>query len=165
MAKFQSLAAFVALGGDNNNTVARGVDNPLTLPEVMILRVLHGGEAKVHGVVVVGEVERSDQDERQRLTMKYGNAQVNHVFPVAMALPLADEMLPHQDEVNAALQASNAALADARAKRGKPKAKAAAPALTPAGADPTNEKSGKKPRTPAQLAATARMLAANKKKD
>lgn len=139
MPKFQLISAFVMIGGDQNNQVHRGPDQPLTLPEIYVLRSIHGGEDKVHELVVVGEVERSMAEERDRLIEKYGSNRVTALFPVALPLPAGDEGLPTADEVAAGEKAKAEAVAKVRAKKdNKPKGGTAdltpptAPAVPPA---------------------------------
>lgn len=117
MAKFQLLSAYINLAGDRDNVVYRGPDNPITFPEAMILRVLHGGDDHVHTLIVVGETERATDEERARLGEKYGTALLNTIFPQGMPLPSGSPSLPTLEEVQAAEQAAEKARAEARAKR------------------------------------------------
>lgn len=61
--------AFVALGGDKDNTVPKIV----TPPEVELLRRIHGDDA-VHEIEVIGDEPRSKQSELARLAYDYNSA-------------------------------------------------------------------------------------------
>lgn len=78
----------VQLAGDMRNTVHRGVDNPVTYPELLVLKNLHGPE-NVLNARVVATIERTEESERKRLELIYGAAKIAELFPGAMApLPL-----------------------------------------------------------------------------
>jgi hypothetical protein len=82
---FQLLVCDVALDGDIRQTVHRGIDSPVTYPELLILTYLHG-EDSVSNQRVIGEVERDQDDERKRLRRAYGSDgngrfHVDTVFP------------------------------------------------------------------------------------
>ena len=90
MSRFQLLSADIALGGDILNVVARHAGIPVTYPELLILRYVHG-EGAVTNVFDVGWVEREDADERQRLKETYGEKARDKLFPgAASPLPLGD---------------------------------------------------------------------------
>lgn len=102
MAKFQLLSALIAPGGDIQNTVARGGDRPITYPEMLTLAFLHGENA-IRDTKVVGSVERTDREEKARLSSIYGSAVVDQMFPgVASRLPSEDPDFP-PDEFGAAV--------------------------------------------------------------
>lgn len=115
MPNFQKLAVFVNIGGQRDNVVYRGVDNPVTYPEMLVLQMLHGGAEHVHSAVDIGETEERDvMVEFQRLQEKYGKT-VAKVFPQIgnmVQMPNRDDSIPTEDEVAAA----NAAAAEAKAK-------------------------------------------------
>jgi len=115
---FQLLGATVHLGGDRDTTVVRGLDNPVTFPEVLVLRAIHGGEANVHSLMEVGEVDRDHAAERQRLRERYGAQLVGQVFPGSLAhLPERDEtVISMKDEMDAQ-KAADEKRAAARARR------------------------------------------------
>jgi hypothetical protein len=130
MSKFQLLSAFVNLAGDRDNVVHRIASEPITYPEMIVLRTIHGGEDHVHGLVDVGTVERPDAVERERLSLIYGKV-VTDVFPGAiLSLPAGDTSIPTQDEVAAADTASKDAMARTRAAKPGRVKKAAEPAET-----------------------------------
>lgn len=140
MALFQLLGCEINIGGDRDNTVVRDQFDPVTFPEFLVLRALHGGADHVHSAVAVGERELNPEAEKERLSLKYGAALIGGLFPGAMAaLPLGDQSIPTLDEVNAGNAAANAARAATRAASKKPKEKmekaappaAAAPAAFP----------------------------------
>lgn len=83
MANFQLLSCNIALAGDILNVVARHAFNPVTYPEMLVLRYLHG-ETAVTDIFDVGYVERDEAEERDRLVGVYGNTTVREkMFPGA----------------------------------------------------------------------------------
>lgn len=125
MALFQLLGCEINVGGDRDNTVVRDQFDPVTFPEYLVLRALHGGPDHVHSAVAVGERELNPDAEKERLALKYGAQLVGSLFPGAMAaMPLADPSIPTLDEVNAASAAANAARTAVRAASKKAKEKA-----------------------------------------
>jgi hypothetical protein len=91
MTKFQLLSCDVALAGDILNVVARHAFNPVTYPELLVLRYLHGENA-ITNIFDVGHVERDEDDEFKRLMETYGGETVREkIFPGAGArLPNGD---------------------------------------------------------------------------
>ena len=119
MSKLQMVSAYIALAGDQNNIVARDAFNPISLPEVFVLRSIHGGDDSVTKVSEVSRIDRSPEEEYERLTLKYGG-RVASLFPKLAGrvnLPMVDDQLPTSAEVETANRIMDAALADARAKR------------------------------------------------
>lgn len=85
---FQLLICEIALAGDIRNVVARGFDNPVTYPELLVLQFLHGDEA-VSNVYDIGAADRPNEEEFLRLKQTYGNI-VTTLFPgVRTVLPEA----------------------------------------------------------------------------
>jgi hypothetical protein len=83
MSVFQLLQCEIALGGDILNVVARHSGIPITYPELLVLRYLHGQNA-VNEIFDAGAVERDDDYEMQRLTETYGYDTVrDKLFPGA----------------------------------------------------------------------------------
>ena len=126
MPKFQVLTGIINLGGDRDQQVFRGDDAPLTIPEVHILRVLHGGTDHVHSLVAVERDtilsgERTDAEERERLSHRYGSKIVSEVFPASIPLPTSDLAIQTEEEVEAARAAAEKA---AQSVRDRKKAKA-----------------------------------------
>ena len=72
-------AAHIALGGDTNNVVFRGPDNPVSWPEIGIIQFLHGEEA-VYNIEVIGERDARPAIEKERLLLLYGPS-VNEIYP------------------------------------------------------------------------------------
>ena len=122
--QFQLLTAHIALAGDRDQVVYRGPDDPITYPESIVLGVTHG-VTSISGLTVVGFKASSTEEERERLSQRYGEKVVADIFPMTLPLPAGNPALPTQEEVDAA----NAAAADASAKvRAKSKTPAAKPA-------------------------------------
>jgi hypothetical protein len=88
--QFQLLSCDVALGGDMLNVVARGASNPVTYPEMLLLRLIHGGAQWITNIYDVGHVERDDAQERGRLVDLYGAKLVDGAFPGLSVLPNGD---------------------------------------------------------------------------
>jgi len=110
LARFQLLGCNIVIGGDKDNTVVRDKFDPVTLPEFIILRTIHGGVDNVTDPVVVGHREVPPEAERERLALKYGEAIVAGLFPGAMAaLPTEDASVPTDEEVEAGAKAARAA--------------------------------------------------------
>ena len=72
------------------NVVARGASSPVTYPEMLLLRLIHGGSQWVTNIYDVGHVERDDAQERGRLVDLYGAKLVEGAFPGLSALPNGD---------------------------------------------------------------------------
>lgn len=86
----QTINCLLALGGDMGNTVPM---YDITPAEVAVLREIHGSDA-VSDIEVVGSVQRSDREERNRLDEIYANVmpngsrfspEVQRLFPGAAA--------------------------------------------------------------------------------
>ena len=122
MATFQLLGCQINVGGNRDTVVWRSRHSqPVTYAELVVLQYIHGGEEHVHHVMIVGEVERDQQEEYERLLALYGEPTVKAVFPNALApLPLGNESFPSEEEVIAGEQAAKQARAKARAAK-KPK--------------------------------------------
>ena len=123
MAKFQLLTGFVNLAGDRNNVAYRGTDSPITYPESLVLQAVHGGGEHVHTLIEIGEVERSPEEELERLTLRYGKVAAD-VFPSLngrATLPERDDALPTAEAVAASREAATEALASAKTKANKTK--------------------------------------------
>jgi hypothetical protein len=102
MSVFQLLACDVALGGDILNVVARHEFTPVTYPEMLVLRFIHG-ETSVTNVFDVGYVDRAEGEEKKRLSETYGDALMKKLFPgAAVRLPCGDNRYtPHPKPVPA----------------------------------------------------------------
>ncbi len=121
----------LALGGDTGNTVPkRGV----TAAEIAVLRSIHGNEA-VFDIEPLGDVERSQREERGRLKAVYGRAMdgnqnsiVESLFPGAAArlfekieeLEIDDSFYKSVERARAAPKAAEPVAPTPPAKPGKP---------------------------------------------
>jgi len=117
MPNFQLLSCIVALGGDQNNKTAKGFDRPVTYPEYLVLQYLHG-EASVLDVKEVGRIERSDREERDRLTYVYGGVVVE-LFPGLQPRMPVEDSFP-VCELGSAFQAAQIAVRAERAPAEEP---------------------------------------------
>jgi hypothetical protein len=70
----------VRIGGDIRTVMPRGEFNPVSWPEIDVLRTLHGDEA-VTDVKPIAKVQQTAKAEKLRLTHIYGAATVEDVFP------------------------------------------------------------------------------------
>jgi hypothetical protein len=131
MPKYQLLECFINIGGHRDAATFKGGSTPVTYPELLILKTLHGAE-HVYDVAQTGETDDIDPtSEFNRLSEKYGGV-VRALFPVLgdnVSLPVGDYSFPTCEEVLAAYKASDEAMKATRAKRRKavPDADAAAP--------------------------------------
>lgn len=83
----EQLTGNVAIGGNLGNVLYK---NFITIPEVVMLRSIHG-ETSVFNLAVVGNVESDDKAERDRLGIIYGDQKVEQVFGRYGALPQSFE--------------------------------------------------------------------------
>ncbi len=72
--------AYVAIAGDKNQIVHRGRFNPVSWPEIEVLRAVHGDDS-VTEVNPFVEVEQDPRAERERLVLIYGGEALNLCFP------------------------------------------------------------------------------------
>jgi hypothetical protein len=63
--------AYVAIAGDKDQIVCRNFFNPVSWPEIEVLRFIHGDDA-VTEVQPFVYVERAERAERERLILLYG---------------------------------------------------------------------------------------------
>lgn len=114
----QILTCNVSLGGDEGMIVARGVDRPVTYPELLILAEIHGGDS-VREIKMIEDRDVDSADERERLKLTYGAAVVDRLFPGGYAeLPAGDRRIQaayEQAQAKAAALAAEAAQAEAQA--------------------------------------------------
>lgn len=88
----------VRLNGDMLNVVPRGEFNPVSWPEVEVLRFLHGNESVIDVKAFV-KVTQSAKDEKERLRNIYGSPVIEEVFPgrnPQMELDMPGAKLPDQ---------------------------------------------------------------------
>jgi|LakMenEpi03Aug12_release.lakeMendotaPanAssembly.Ray.scaffolds.fasta_scaffold33132_8 hypothetical protein len=72
--------ATIRVSGDVRTVIVRDTHNPVSWPELEILRALHGDES-ISDVKPFIRVEQSSKDEKERLRQIYGNAVAEGVFP------------------------------------------------------------------------------------
>jgi hypothetical protein len=72
--------AKIALADDITQTVIRGYFNPISWPEVDVIRSIHGDSA-VTEVEPFVEVKQTARDEKIRLAGIYGNDVIEAVYP------------------------------------------------------------------------------------
>lgn len=84
----QIASVLVAIGGDLGNTIPK---HGVTASEIAVLRAIHG-EGAVSEIKPIGDVKRTNSEERNRLLTRYGRAKdsennsiVNNLFPGAAA--------------------------------------------------------------------------------
>lgn len=76
----QLLSCRIAVAGDDLNVVVREYDTAVTYPELLVIKALHGSES-VRDIEDAGDVDRSPEEERDRLKSIYGQEIVKQVFP------------------------------------------------------------------------------------
>jgi hypothetical protein len=76
------VTAKIALGGDQMHIMCRGLDNPVSWPEVRILQHLHGDDC-VFDCDFVRSEPSNVQMEKMRLVGVYGAEVVNLIYPGA----------------------------------------------------------------------------------
>ncbi|MDI1263862.1 MAG: hypothetical protein PS018_11455 [bacterium] len=75
----------LSLGGDNGNTIPKFA---VTAAEIAVLRAIHGDES-VNDIEPIGDVKRSNREERARLGAIYGGAKVPNT-----QTPIVETMFP-----------------------------------------------------------------------
>lgn len=123
MPKVQVLTGFVNIGGDRGNVAFRGNDAPMTYPEMLILRHIHGAEGSgddhVYGLEEIDRRDINISEERLRLMQTYGTDAVNAVIPTSIPdamFPLKDDKIATADDVAAASAAAAKVLAERKSK-------------------------------------------------
>jgi len=79
----EKLTGNVAIGGNLGNVLSKDF---MTIPEVVMLRNIHG-DAAVFNLAVTDQMEIDDESERNRLGILYGDQKVQDVFGAYGALP------------------------------------------------------------------------------
>ncbi len=74
------VTAEIMIGGDLRNTVVKGAHNPITVPEIEVLKMVHGENAIKVGDVC-GYVKRKARAEKTRLVLIYGKKILEAVYP------------------------------------------------------------------------------------
>lgn len=74
------VTAKIMLGGDTGQVLHRGLDRPVSWPEVAVIQYLHGEES-VFDCEFVHEEKSSAVAEKMRLISIYGEEPVNLVYP------------------------------------------------------------------------------------
>lgn len=97
------VTAKIALGGEQGHIMYRGLDNPVSWPEVRILQQLHGDNS-VFDCDFHHSAPSNPQMEKMRLLGLYGSEVVNAIYPGAR--PMIDMEFPGDkgDLDNPALQ-------------------------------------------------------------
>ena len=72
--------AMVMVAGDKDQIVYRDEFNPISWPEVELLRSIHGDDA-VFQVKPFVKVDQNPREERVRLVLRYGKPYVDECFP------------------------------------------------------------------------------------
>lgn len=106
----------IAIGGDTRNTVVRGAHDPVSFPEIQILRYVHGAEA-VMDVKPCATTDTDNVREKNRLAGIYG-AVVEQAYPgFAPTLPLLVPGVPEDlDAKPASKSKAKAAVAEPAAE-------------------------------------------------
>jgi hypothetical protein len=91
----------VTLGGDVTNIVYRSKFSPVSVPELDILRALHG-EASVHEVTYLKTTQSSPAEEKARLMSIYKEADVTAIYPGRnpSGMPMLADDRPETDDEN-----------------------------------------------------------------
>lgn len=79
----EKLTGNVAIGGNLGNVLSKDF---MTIPEVVMLRNIHG-DAAVFNLAVTDQMEIDDEAERNRLGILYGDQKVQDVFGAYGTLP------------------------------------------------------------------------------
>ena len=79
MSKMDICTCMITLSGDKRTVVYRGPTNPMTYPEINYMMFAHG-ERSVSDIKVIKQVETTNQEELQKLRLKYGDP-FNEAFP------------------------------------------------------------------------------------
>ena len=74
------VTAEIQIGGDLRNVMIRGVTRPVTVPEIEVLRLVHGEDSVTVGKGC-GHVKRTAKEEKKRLADRYGAKLVDQVYP------------------------------------------------------------------------------------
>jgi hypothetical protein len=72
--------AYVRIADDKDQVVYRDEFNPVSWPEVELLRSIHGDDA-VHTVIPFVRIDQNPREERARLVLRYGKPYVDECFP------------------------------------------------------------------------------------
>ncbi len=117
MPQYQKLGCHVALAGDPRAVVPRGLDNPVTYPELLVLQHVHGYDA----VTDIYEIGWTDDIlptvERERLGGIYTDAIVAAVLPGAAGSMPTKGDFPTMEDIEEARRASEEALAKRKARQ------------------------------------------------
>jgi predicted nucleotidyltransferase len=100
----QLLNCSVAIGGEAGMTVFK---ERVTVPEIMVLRAVHGDDA-VRNIEVVGSITFNSADERERLALVYTNPEgvVRETLGVVGSLPmeLSEANIPEDFSISGSVQ-------------------------------------------------------------
>jgi hypothetical protein len=70
----------IKLAGDVRSEVVRDAFDPVSYPEIEVIRFIHG-ETSVSDVKIVADAQQSAREEKERLALKYGVQILEAVFP------------------------------------------------------------------------------------
>jgi len=93
------VTAEILIAGDMQNTVVRHQFRPLTIAEVGVLRMIHGGPESVRDVKYLKTVDRSTTAEKARLVGIYGSKKVELCYPGLKGSSMETEADDHPTEV------------------------------------------------------------------
>jgi hypothetical protein len=71
--------AQIAIAGDSQQVMHRNPFDPVSWPELEVLRFIHGEDA-VTDIKVISRIDQDQRDERDRLLMHYGRAPIDACF-------------------------------------------------------------------------------------
>src|SRR5262245_36128507 len=69
----------IAIAGDIQQVMHRNQYDPVSWPELDVLRFVHGEDA-VTSIKVIARVDQDQRDERERLTLMYGRQPIEACF-------------------------------------------------------------------------------------
>lgn len=93
MSKMHLCSCLISLAGDDRNQVFKSEENAVSLPEIQVLRQIHGADA-VSEIKVIGDTDTDPAREKARLSAIYGSTVVDQLYPgFAPLMPMLDPMV------------------------------------------------------------------------